>query len=299
MRVLHLLGWRLCDIKNNLATISEQGFDAIQISPVQPSKDESSYVWWMSYQPTGFSIGNRYGSKEELKELCCSASYYGIDVIVDVVCNHMAGNNDGSLSPHEMVDANLKNRPDFWKEARQVKNWDDRYEVTHYCMGLPGLNSSNHDLQDMIVNFLNELIDCGVLGFRFDAAKSIGLPEEGCDFWPRVIYLLKKYGLTLYGEVIFADNKLIESYSRFIKVLTNSPFSDHDKIFSFVESHDSYYDFGYTKDKDSEIIAREYLNLVREYDNTLFFARPFDDTWKSEIVRRANLQNKHYYRKVN
>lgn len=239
MRVLHLLGWRLCDITSNMEKICAQGFDAIQISPVQPSKDENSYVWWMSYQPTGFRIGNKYGSTEELKELCNRASQFGVEVIVDVVCNHMAGRNDGSLLPHEIVDDVLKSRPDFWKEARPVKNWENRYEVTHYCMGLPGLNVSNHDLQDIIVGFLNELIDCGVSGFRFDAAKSIALPEEGCDFWPRVIYLLKKYGLTLYGEVIFADNHLLESYARFINVLTNSPFYKKDRLFSFVESHDS------------------------------------------------------------
>ena len=64
-------------------------------------------------------------------------------------------------------------------------------------MGLPGLDLSNYDLQGIIIDYLNELIDCGVNGFRFDAAKSIALPYEGCVFWPRVIYLLKKIW-TLY-----------------------------------------------------------------------------------------------------
>lgn len=41
------------------------------------------------------------------------------------------------------------------------------------------------------------------------------------------------------------------------------------------------------------------MNIVRTYDNTLFFARPFDDTWKSDLVRRANLVNKKYMKKVN
>lgn len=55
-------------------------------------------------------------------------------------------------------------------------------------MGLPGLNLANHELQNMIIVFLNELVDCGVMGFQFDAAKSIVLPQERNDFWIRVIH---------------------------------------------------------------------------------------------------------------
>ena len=288
MRVLHLFNWRLEDVKNELEKISEQGFNAIQINPIQPLKEDGLREWWMSYQPTGFSIGNYFGSKVDLKKLCFDAEKYNIRIIADVVCNHMAAKNDDALHPHEKVDSNLRDRSDFWKEARNVENWKDRYQVTHYCMGLPGLNVAEHDLQDMIINFLNELIDCGVSGFRFDAAKSIGLPEEGYDFWPRVIYCLKKYGLIVYGEVIFSEKDLIDKYCQYIGVLTNCEGSNRDRIVSFVESHDSNLDFGYTKTVDSCQIAREYRNLANYYENTLFYARPFDDTWKTDIVRQAN-----------
>ena len=193
MRVLHLFNWRLEDVEKELGKISEQGFDAVQINPIQPLKEDGLRQWWMSYQPIGFSIGNYFGTKEDLIRLCSEAEKYGIKIIADVVCNHMAAKNDDALHPHEKVDPKLRNRKDFWKETRNVENWKDRYQVTHYCMGLPGLNVAEHDLQDIIIDFLNELIDCGVSGFRFDAAKSIVLPEEGYDFWPRVIYCLKKY----------------------------------------------------------------------------------------------------------
>lgn len=288
MRVLHLFNWRLEDVEKELEKISEQGFDAIQINPIQPLKEDGLRQWWMSYQPIGFSIGNYFGSKDDLQRLCSEAEKYGIRIIADVVCNHMAAKNDDALHPHEKVDPKLRNRSDFWKEARNVENWKDRYQVTHYCMGLPGLNVAEHDLQDMIIDFLNELIDCGVSGFRFDAAKSIGLPEEGYDFWPRVIYCLKKYGLIVYGEVIFSEKELIDRYCQYIGVLTNCDGSNRNRIVSFVESHDSYYDFGYTKNIDSAEIARNYRNLVNHYDNTLFYARPFDETWKTDIIRQAN-----------
>lgn len=297
MRVLHLFNWKLNDIINYLEDIRNQGFDAIQINPIQPLKEEDCQEWWISYQPTGFHIGNRFGSKEDLVNLCNKAKEYGIKIIADVVCNHMAGKNDGSLYPHEKVDEKLRNNPYFWKEPRNIDNWKNRYEVTHYCMGLPGLNVQNYDLQDIIIDFLNELIDCGVDGFRFDAAKSIGLPDEGYDFWPRVIYCLKKYGLIIYGEVIFSDKSLIDKYCNYINVLTNCEGSNRDKIFAFVESHDSNLDFGYTRGIDSSEIAYNYKDLTRAYDNTLFYARPFDDTWKSHIVREANMSGiKRYVR---
>ena len=222
--------------------------------------------------------------------LCTKANEYDIKIIADVVCNHMAGKNDGSLYPHEKVDENLKNNSFFWKEPKEIKNWKDRYEVTHYCMGLPGLNVANYDLQNIIIDFLNDLIDCGVSGFRFDAAKSIGLPEEGYDFWPRVIYCLKKYGLIIYGEVIFSDKALIDKYCNYINVLTNCDGSNRDKIFAFIESHDSNLDFGYTRNMSSNQIAHDYNNLAKNYDNTLFYARPYDDTWKTDIIKIANNQ---------
>lgn len=297
MRVLHLFGWQLKDIKENLLTIKEQGFNAVQISPIQPSKEEDSGYWWMPYQPIGFSIGNRFGSREELIELCNEARQYGIEIVADVICNHMAGTNDGALRPNEKVDKMLTERPEFWKEAKPVSDWNNRFEVTNYCMGLPGLNLSNYELQDIIIGFLNELIECGVSGFRFDAAKSIGLPEEGCDFWPRVISHLKRCDLTLYGEVIFADYDLIDSYNRFINVLTNCDGRNRDKIFCFAESHDSYYDYKYTTDMSSEKIAEDYSELTKKYRNTLFFTRPFDDTWKSEKIRQANRSGEMLYQK--
>jgi len=291
MRILHLFNWRIKDINYLLDKISSQNFNAIQINPIQPLKEDGFREWWMSYQPCGFSIGNVYGSKADLIELCNNAEKYNIKIFADVVCNHMAGSVDDELLPHEKVDPILRNNISFWKEKRNIHNWEDRKEVTSCCMGLPGLNVSNSELQDIIIDFLNELIDCGVMGFRFDAAKSIALPEEGNDFWAKAIYCLKKYGMFLYGEVIFASQELIDSYCKYMNVLTNSCGKDINRLVGYVESHDTYLsddNLGYTKNVDSNVIAENYKNLSMKYPNTLFYARPYDDTWKSETVKNAN-----------
>ena len=298
MRILHMFNWKLRDIKGELETIYQQGFDAIQINPIQPLKNEESNEWWMSYQPCGFQIGNHYGTKEELCELCVEANKYGIQIIADVICNHVAGADDGSLYPNEKVDKKLLEHGDYFKEFRNINNWNDRYEVTHYCLGLPGLNVYNHNVQNIIIDFLNELIDCGVGGFRFDAAKSIALPDEGCDFWPRVTYCLKKYGLFLYGEVIFESQNRIDEYSKYINVVTNCDAYNRNNLVKYIENHDSYLEFGYTKNLSSSQISSQYCELVKSYPHTIYYARPFDDEWKSQNVRTANNGFQKIFKKI-
>ena len=177
-----------------------------------------------------------------------------------------------------------------------LNNLNNIDEEIHNCFNLPGLNVYNQDVEDMIVDFLNSLIDLGIEGFRFDAAKSIGLPSEGYRFWPNIIYRLKKYGLFLYGEVIFEENRnILDEYARYMHVLGNYDTSNPDSMVKFVESHDSFLSddrMGYTKyTKDQDIIAN-YKSLVNYYNNTLFYVRPFNDTWKSEEIKAANFTRK-------
>lgn len=297
MRILHLFNWKLRDIIPELEKISSQGFDAIQINPLQPLKNEFSNDWWQSYQPCGFRIGNRFGSEHDLYELCNIAWQYNIRVIADVICNHTAGKDNGQLEPHENVDKVLTDNPYFWKERKCIYNWEDRCEVINYCMGVPGLRTDNYDLQDIIINFLNRYIELGVGGFRFDAAKNISLPYEGNDFWPRVIGSLSKRDLYIYGELIFVSRKLIDDYSVYMDVITNSDSNNNDRVVKYIENHDSYLEFGYSKCISSNMISNYYKNLCHEYINTLYYARPFDDEWKSQVVAEANNVGNKVYRK--
>src|SRR5699024_7237665 len=139
---------------------------------------------------------------EELIAFTQKCRQLGLRVYADAIINHMGANNHNPLEHNELVDPILKNNPNYWKEKVKVTNWHNRQDVIHNCMDLPGLNVYNKDIEDMIFNFLNKLIDCGISGFRFDAAKSIGLPSEGYRFWPNLIYRVKVYRLFLYGEVI-------------------------------------------------------------------------------------------------
>ena len=305
MRILSLFDCPLKEIEGLVPIIKEQGFDAVQISPLQKTKDDSSKEWWMLYQPISMELGNRIGSREDLKELCDVANNYGVYVIADVVVNHLAGSdNEGSLTPHKDCDKEILYNPDCWKEKKNMgpKDWDDRYKVTHYCMGLPGLNPRNEVVQRKVINMLNEYADLGVNGFRFDAAKSIALPEEfgeNCRFFPNVTYSLKRWIPIIYGEVLFSDKELIGKYSKYMKVLTTGDADDRDAIIRFVENKDSYLsgDVGkWTANWPVEKVVDDYANwLTPNYPNSLFYARntygrSSEDwhAWKSEKVKRAN-----------
>ena len=298
-RILSLFDCPIKDVKRLLPIINSQGFNVVQISPLQKNKDDSD-DWWLLYQPLGFEIGNRIGTKEELYDLCLEAKKYGINVVVDAVINHVANKNDIEyLEPHPDVDKEILNNKDCFKQKIQITNWDDRNQVINYCLGLPGLDPNNPLVQKKIITMLNEYIDLGVEGFRFDAAKSIALPEEGCDFFPVITYSLKRWLPLIYGEVLFANNDLIEKYARYMKVLTNYDAKNKDNIIKFIENKDTFLskDLGYTKNWSKEQVTHEYMNLTSNYPNTLYYARNYTDDWYEWQSNNVKVANKKLVKK--
>lgn len=287
MKIVHLFNYRLNDI--DVQKVKEQGFEAIQISPIQPCKEGNE--WWKLYQPYDFSIGNKLGSKEDLINLCTRAEETGIKIIADVVLNHVAGRDSGEIEPHEKVNEKLL-REGYLKDKNCIYNWEDRWEVTHKSVGLPTLNTYNYDIQLMATNFLNELIDCGIGGFRFDSAKNIALPEEDCSYWINVLNGLKRKNLFNYAEVINASNKLIEEYQKYINVLTNGSSWDKEKLVVFPFSHDTDLEFGYTKNMNDSICVEEYKVLAELFPHVIFYARPFNMCWQSEEIKKINMRCK-------
>lgn len=296
MRILSLFDCNLNNVREVLHDVKSQGFDAVQISPLQNTKDDNSREWWMLYQPINFEIGNRIGSIDDLKRLCDEASKQHLYVIADVVVNHLAATDyKFSLEPNEKCDKDLLYSRDCWKEKRNITNWDNRYEVTHYCMGLPGLNPNNKIVQEKVINMLNRYIEYGISGFRFDAAKSIALPEEGCDFFTNVTFGLKRWLPIIYGEVLFSDKDLIQKYAKYMKVLTNSDAYDNSDIIKFVENKDSYLssELSFTKHVPIWEINEWYNNICEYYPNTLYYARNYSydwNSWRSDLVHNANLR---------
>lgn len=300
MRILHCFKWKAKDIKNNMENIREQHFDTVLTTPVQPHKEiNMKYYdneWWKYYQPLSFSIGNDLCSKQDLIDLCNEAHRCRINIIVDVVLNHVSNKSygDDELIPSDDVDSIIRDNKWFFKERRRIMNWDSEYENTHYCPNLPSLNLDNWELQDIIKQFLDELIECGVDGFRIDAGKHIGLPRDGISFYERIIKPYKDSGKIIMSEVINTNRELIDAYSEYGLVLTNTTDCDHNKMITFASSHDSELNedlnMAYTKNLDESIIMKDYIELTKYYPNTLYFPRKFSSSWLTKEIREANMR---------
>ncbi|MDO5793391.1 MAG: starch-binding protein [Turicibacter sp.] len=331
--ILHAWNWSFDTIKAKLPEIKEAGYTAIQTSPIQGNKEDlmSSTKWWILYQPINFKIGNaQLGSREQFKSMCEEADKYGIDIIVDVVANHTGNRGGGSDAyyPATNVDSTIKDNENFWHEHRGVEDWNDRWQVTHWGIGLPDLNTSNWELQDMVIEFLNDAIACGADGFRFDAAKHIELPTDsgGSDFWPRVLGSLDRDDLFIYGEVLQGGADNINGYHTYMRTTCDwyggsvrsavgyygnadvnnaksyTVSGDPSNLVTWVESHDTYANENMeTVGLTNEQIKLGWAIIAGRADSTpLFFNRTSggylagnmgsagDDMWKDPIVVAAN-----------
>ena len=283
-RVIHMYNWKTKDTKNKVQEIANQGFTAIQIPTVQPFKNSYKDKWYWQYQPLSFEIGNEFGSKEELISLCNKAHEYGLKIIVDVILTHMAGDDYGNIIPHPSVDRKLV-ESDIWKSFDRIYNWNDRYEVITKSHGMPTIQLAKPKAQEFALDFIDRLRQCGVDGLRLDSGKSIALPEEGNDFLTKL-----PKDMFIYAEVIFESKELIDKYCQYVNVLTSSYGSDRNRMVTFIDSHDLQYEFKVTSRYTDDVIKREYNILCSNFPNTLFYARPFNNCWESEEVKRANLR---------
>lgn len=282
MKILHLFQWRINDIIPELKTIKDQGFDAIQISPIQGTKD-SGMEWWKLYQPINLKIGNeQIGSKKDLINLIQEARKYNIRIIVDIVLRHVAGDETYPLKPHRNVDPELLQ---YLAEPIDAVNVDnDRWQCTRRCTGMPMLNYDDPNLMKLYKRFLDELVFIGVDGFRLDQLKHYALPEEG----GKALELFSRYNM--YGEALNCSKELLNKYSKYMKVLTEGRPSDITKLVAKFESHDDYLELGLTKRMTDEMRLTEWDVLVNHLSgcDCLYYTRPFETLWKSEEMRKIN-----------
>ena len=321
--ILHCFNWSYNNIKANLASIKAAGYTAVQTSPVQQPKDySSSYTdqsgqWWKLYQPLGLSVADGttwLGTKAELQSLCEEAENYGIKVIVDIVANHMAnnGSDGGGFSyVNTDIESDLYNSS-YFHSTNTYTSDSNRYTITQYHLGMPDLNTSNSYVQQRVLGLLEECVDLGVDGFRFDAAKHIELPTDtssscASDFWPTVLNGIDAYtsnDLYNYGEILNSAGTDISNYTTYLDVTDNytgdyalySAYTQNcgaladctyykgaeaDDSVLWVESHDTYMGssgsagLSNTASVSDDVIVRAWAIVGSRADSTsLFFARP-------------------------
>lgn len=332
--ILHCWNWSYKTIEDNMELIAECGYSALQTSPATQPKDYTydgvvgtdvgtpgvggSGNWWKLYQPVTFSVCDNgetwLGTKAELTSMCAKAEEYGIKVIVDVVANHLGNikgwqNSLSDVSPQvgEYWNPDMLTDETFW-HINDYQTWmsDGRKHFTQGTMGMPDLNTADKRVQTYVANYLDELIDCGVDGFRFDAAKHIETPDDdpefASDFWPTVLgeatshYKAVTGGeLYVYGEILntVGDNFSIDSYTKYMSVTDNSAGNHLLDAFRnnnigtlsmdyapevsvlWAESHDTFMNESSRYASDKSIVRT--WSMVANKDNaaSLFFVRPY------------------------
>lgn len=305
--ILHCFDWSYADIQASLQAIKDAGFTAVQTSPAQANYTGST-GWNTLYRPRDSKVGpNSLGTRAQLQSLCTEAHKLGLFVIVDVVANH----TDGSL---QWV-------ADFWKDTSLyhtyggVNNWNDRYQVTHGELGMKDLKTEDTRVQEKFKAYVQDLKAVGVDGCRWDAAKHIGLPSEGDNFFSAVI----DKSMFNYGEILDNtggdDSKLMPEYQQFMSI-TDSPYSinnvlgsakngqatpygggnytfsySSDKVVYWGESHDTYCNAnGASRGVSQEVVDRAYA-VAASHNGipALYFSRPNGDGPSARVPAKGSV----------
>lgn len=312
--ILHCFNWSINDVKNDLPKIAEAGFGAVQLSPLQRRNVTNSSNWSDVYRPYDFAFQatSALGSEADLKALCQEAAKYGIKVIVDVVANHV----DKTFGYH---DSWWDSNSDYVrsKGGNANINYNNRYSITHDRLGdYYEINSENAAVAARAKAYVQWLRDAGVSGIRWDAAKHIGLPSEGCDFWKEVTSVA---GMFHYGEILGTPGPnpykdLMKEYAQYMSI-TDSRYSEgaahgnqgvptgkngewapllgSDKLVYWGETHDTYSNTpeygGWSSSVAQSTVDRAYAAVAcRQGATALYFSRPNASGFSNIRVVKGN-----------
>ncbi len=180
---VHMFEWRWPDLARECEQVlGPAGYKGVQISPpsehaiVRSASD--FYPWWQRYQTVSYRLDkSRSGTAAELSDMIARCRAVGVDVYADVVINHMtAGSGTGSAGsvytkynypdvPFSSIDFNSPCSINSYAVATQVQLCE--------LVGLSDLKTSADNVRARIAQYLIDLHQLGITGFRVDAAKHV------------------------------------------------------------------------------------------------------------------------------
>lgn len=214
--IFHAFNQKYSNVETFACALADQGYSHIQISPAQRSNPGDE--WWKRYQPVDLSVIEGLGSAGDLQQLIKTAHSCDVKVIADVVFNHMAnldgGDNFEDLSKYPgLSPADFNTSSNNPGEKLCDINYNDGNrgsELDCWLGGLPDLKFTDTVIALQQAH-LQQLLDLGVDGFRFDAAKHI--PTEVLQGY--IDYINQQSGGRAwnYLEVISDSDTRAEDYN--------------------------------------------------------------------------------------
>jgi len=225
---VHLFEWKWKDIALECERfLGPKGFAAVQVSP--PSEHAKITTagnprpWWESYQPVSYKLESRRGTRAEFEDMVRRCNNAGVAIYADAVINHMTGwvppgeirqGIAGTKYGHYWYDGTYeyKHFHHFGNSDNCViNNYNDANNVRNCELagkasdphGLVDLDTANPEVQQKIANYMNDLLNVGVKGFRLDAAKHMP-PGDIAAIIAKLNKSPSEY--YLFQEVIDKDN---------------------------------------------------------------------------------------------
>lgn len=223
--IFHAFDQHYLDVERFVCDLSSQGFSHVQIAPAQ--KSNPSEQWWARYQPVDYRVIEGKGSEHDLKKLVDRAHGCGMKVIADVVFNHMA-------SMPEYQDLNFPGISSGNFHAMCGIDYGDGNRATEMdCRlgDLPDLDHTKTVVRDIQKAHIRKLLDLGIDGFRFDAAKH--MPPDILKHYIDYIDSESKGMSWNYLEVIEDGDTKAEDYNRIAAVTDFILYRSMKRAFSF------------------------------------------------------------------
>ncbi|XP_046616877.1 alpha-amylase 2-like [Neodiprion virginianus] len=185
--MVHLFEWKWSDIADECERfLGPKGYGGVQVSPPNENIIIDTRPWWERYQPVSYKLVTRSGDEDAFRDMVTRCNNVGVRIYVDAIINHMSSTADdgtygtaGSQAfyserswpgvPYTSVDFNSACEITSYQDAANVRNCE--------LVGLADLNQATEWVREKIVEYMNNLIEIGVAGFRIDAAKHMW-PED-------------------------------------------------------------------------------------------------------------------------
>lgn len=198
--IVHLFEWKWADIARECENfLAPNGFAGVQISPPNENAVVSNRPWWERYQPVSYSLVTRSGNQAAFTDMTRRCNAVGIRIYADAVINHMSatqgtGTGGSSGNPNTLEFPGVPFGSGDFNPRCDINDYNDRNQVRNcWLVGLPDLNGGSAWVRDRVVDFLNNLIDLGVAGFRVDAVKHMW-PGDLENIFGRLKNLNTNYG---------------------------------------------------------------------------------------------------------
>ncbi|MEG0627697.1 MAG: alpha,alpha-phosphotrehalase, partial [Enterococcus sp.] len=177
----------LAGIKQKLPYLQQLGVDMIWLNPVYVSPQKDNGYDIADYK----SVNPLFGSMEGLEELIFAAQELKIDIMFDMVLNHVSTEHiwfQKALAGEKKYQDYfiLRDQPTDWVSKFGGNAWAPFGDTGNYYLHLfdktqADLNWRNPELREELYEVVRFWMGKGVKGFRFDVINLIGKDEELMD----------------------------------------------------------------------------------------------------------------------